>query len=94
MKVIATAVGNAWKICHERVELSLTLAQLCFNPLQLRDPPQITDEQRDVQEAVRRFVDDRVLPNAIENDINHFLDMGVIEGASSAIDQIDGLLAA
>ncbi len=40
----------------------------------------LTDEQRDVQEAVRRFVDERVLPNAIENDINHFLDMGVIEG--------------
>jgi glutaryl-CoA dehydrogenase (non-decarboxylating) len=41
---------------------------------------ELTDEQRDVQEAVRRFVDDRVLPNAIDNDINHFLDMGVIEG--------------
>jgi glutaryl-CoA dehydrogenase (non-decarboxylating) len=40
----------------------------------------LTDEQREVQEAVRRFVDDRVLPNAIENDINHHLDMGVIEG--------------
>jgi glutaryl-CoA dehydrogenase (non-decarboxylating) len=40
----------------------------------------LTDEQRDVQEAVRRFVDDRVLPNAIENDINHHLDLGVVEG--------------
>lgn len=40
----------------------------------------LTDEQREVQEAVRRFVDDRVLPNAIENDINHHLDLGVIEG--------------
>ena len=29
---------------------------------------------------MRSFVDERVLPNAIENDINHHLDMGVIEG--------------
>ncbi|MDX6491874.1 MAG: hypothetical protein QOD43_2119, partial [Gaiellaceae bacterium] len=29
---------------------------------------------------MRSFVDERVLPNAIENDINHRLDMGVIEG--------------
>jgi glutaryl-CoA dehydrogenase (non-decarboxylating) len=40
----------------------------------------LTDEQRDVQEAVRRFVDERVLPTAIENDINHHLDMEIIEG--------------
>jgi len=40
----------------------------------------LTDEQRDVQDAVRRFVDERVLPNAVENDINHHLDMDVIEG--------------
>jgi glutaryl-CoA dehydrogenase (non-decarboxylating) len=40
----------------------------------------LTEEQRDVQETVRRFVDERVLPNAIENDINHHLDTGVIEG--------------
>ena len=29
---------------------------------------------------MRSFVDERVLPNAIENDLNHHLDMGVIEG--------------
>src|SRR5881227_486081 len=40
----------------------------------------LTEEQRLIQETVRDFVDARVLPNAIENDINHHLDMGVIEG--------------
>jgi glutaryl-CoA dehydrogenase (non-decarboxylating) len=40
----------------------------------------LTDEQRDVQETVRRFVDERVLPNAIQNDIDHRLDLSVIEG--------------
>jgi glutaryl-CoA dehydrogenase (non-decarboxylating) len=41
---------------------------------------ELTAEQREVQATVRRFVEDRILPNAIENDINHHLDMGVIEG--------------
>src|SRR5438093_13061079 len=41
---------------------------------------ELTDEQRLIQDTVRSFVDDRVLPNAIENDIEHRLDMGVIEG--------------
>src|SRR6266508_1154233 len=41
---------------------------------------ELTDEQRLIQDTVRSFVDERVLPNAIENDINHHLDMGVIEG--------------
>jgi len=40
----------------------------------------LTLEQRQVQEAVRQFVDERVLPNAVDNDINHYLDMSVIEG--------------
>ena len=40
----------------------------------------LTPEQREVQATVRQFVDDRVLPRAIENDVNHHLDMGVIEG--------------
>lgn len=40
----------------------------------------LSDEQRDVQETVRQFVDERVLPNAIQNDIDHRLDLGVIEG--------------
>ncbi len=41
---------------------------------------ELTDEQRLLQETVRAFVDERVLPNAIENDINHRLDLGAIEG--------------
>jgi glutaryl-CoA dehydrogenase (non-decarboxylating) len=40
----------------------------------------LNDEQRLLQETVRAFVDERVLPNAIENDINHHLDVGAIEG--------------
>src|SRR5207253_10270141 len=40
----------------------------------------LTEEQRLIQETVRSFVDERVLPNAIENDIEHRLDLGVIEG--------------
>src|SRR5205085_9549901 len=31
-------------------------------------------------ETVRRFVDDRILPNAIENDIEHRLDTAAIDG--------------
>src|SRR5438093_4918158 len=41
---------------------------------------ELSDEQRLIQETVRTFVDERVLPNAIENDINHHLDLSVIEG--------------
>ncbi len=41
---------------------------------------ELSDEQRLLQDTVRRFVDDRILPGAIENDINHHLDMGAIEG--------------
>ena len=33
-----------------------------------------------MQATVRQFVDERVLPNAIENDINHHLDMEAIAG--------------
>src|SRR2546429_4340628 len=40
----------------------------------------LTEEQRLIQDTVRTFVDERVLPNAIENDIAHRLDMSVIEG--------------
>src|SRR5215470_6948651 len=40
----------------------------------------LTDEQRLIQDTVRDFVDERVLPNAVENDIEHRLDMSVIEG--------------
>src|SRR5439155_5815709 len=41
---------------------------------------ELTDEQRLLQDTVRRFVDDRILPNAIENDINHHPDVAAIDG--------------
>jgi glutaryl-CoA dehydrogenase (non-decarboxylating) len=40
----------------------------------------LTDEQRLIQETVRAFVDERVLPVAVENDIAHELDLGLIGG--------------
>ena len=40
----------------------------------------LTPEQREVQATVRRFVDEQILPNAVENDIEHRLDMDTIEG--------------
>jgi glutaryl-CoA dehydrogenase (non-decarboxylating) len=39
----------------------------------------LTDEHRLIQETVRTFVDERVLPVAVENDIEHRLDMSLIE---------------
>src|SRR2546423_13701295 len=41
---------------------------------------ELSDEQRLLQDTVRRFVDDRILPNAVENDIEHRLDMDTIAG--------------
>src|ERR671934_925412 len=41
---------------------------------------ELSDEQRLLQDTVRRFVDERILPNAIPNDIEHRLDLGAIEG--------------
>ena len=41
---------------------------------------ELTDEQRLIQETVRAFVDDRVLPVAVQNDIDHRLDLDLIEG--------------
>ena len=41
---------------------------------------ELSDEQRLIQDTVRAFVDERVLPVAIENDINHKLDLDLIEG--------------
>src|SRR6476646_6358343 len=41
---------------------------------------ELTDEQRLLQDTVRQFVDDRILPNAIENAIAHKLDMDAIAG--------------
>jgi glutaryl-CoA dehydrogenase (non-decarboxylating) len=40
----------------------------------------LTPEQREVQATVRRFVDEQILPTAVENDIEHRLDMEAIEG--------------
>jgi glutaryl-CoA dehydrogenase (non-decarboxylating) len=40
----------------------------------------LSDEQRLLQDTVRDFVEERILPKAIENDIAHRLDLGVIEG--------------
>src|SRR5947207_4184115 len=41
---------------------------------------ELTDEQRLLQDTVRRFVDERILPNAVENDIEHRLDLDAIAG--------------
>jgi glutaryl-CoA dehydrogenase (non-decarboxylating) len=41
---------------------------------------ELTDEQRLIQETVRAFVDERVLPVAVQNDIDHRLDLSLIEG--------------
>ncbi len=40
----------------------------------------LTPEQELTQETVRAFVEERILPHAVENDIAHRLDLGVIEG--------------
>jgi glutaryl-CoA dehydrogenase (non-decarboxylating) len=41
---------------------------------------ELTGEQRLLQETVRSFVDERILPVAIQNDIEHKLDLELIEG--------------
>src|SRR3954451_15705380 len=41
---------------------------------------ELTDEQRLIQDTVRQFVDERVLPVAVQNDIDHKLDLELIEG--------------
>ena len=40
----------------------------------------LTGEQRLLQETVRSFVDDRILPVAVENDLAHRLDRGIVDG--------------
>jgi glutaryl-CoA dehydrogenase (non-decarboxylating) len=40
----------------------------------------LTDEQRLAQETVRDFVDERILPVAVANDIEHKLDLELIQG--------------
>src|SRR5439155_12818934 len=41
---------------------------------------ELSDEQRLIQETVRTFVDERVLPVAVQNDIDHKLDRDLIQG--------------
>ena len=41
---------------------------------------ELSDEQRLTQETVRAFVDERVLPVAVANDIEHKLDLDLIQG--------------
>src|SRR5215813_2710585 len=41
---------------------------------------ELTDEQRLIQNTVRAFVEERVLPVAVQNDIDHRLDVELIEG--------------
>ena len=41
---------------------------------------ELTGEQRLIQETVRAFVDERILPVAVQNDIDHRLDFALIEG--------------
>ena len=41
---------------------------------------ELTGEQRLLQETVRSFVDDRILPVAVQNDIDHKLDLELIQG--------------
>src|SRR5438128_5305910 len=40
----------------------------------------LTPDQRLLQETVRQFVDERILPVAVQNDIEHRLDLEAIEG--------------
>jgi hypothetical protein len=52
----------------------------CFRDLGAQvEVSSVGDEQRLIQDTVRRFVVERVLPIAVENDINHTLDMELIE---------------
>src|SRR5437763_5536481 len=41
---------------------------------------ELTDEQRLLQDTVRRFVDDRILPTAVENHLAHRRDLAAIAG--------------
>src|ERR1700747_2895499 len=41
---------------------------------------ELSDEQRLIQDTVRTFVDERVLPVAVRNDIEHKLDLDAIAG--------------
>jgi glutaryl-CoA dehydrogenase (non-decarboxylating) len=41
---------------------------------------ELSDEQRLIQDTVKAFVDERVLPVAVRNDIEHRLDMELVQG--------------
>jgi glutaryl-CoA dehydrogenase (non-decarboxylating) len=41
---------------------------------------ELTSEQQLIQETVRAFVEERILPHAIQNDIDHRLDLDAIAG--------------
>jgi glutaryl-CoA dehydrogenase (non-decarboxylating) len=41
---------------------------------------ELSGDQRLLQETVRAFVEDRILPVAVQNDIEHHLDLDLIEG--------------
>jgi glutaryl-CoA dehydrogenase (non-decarboxylating) len=41
---------------------------------------ELSDEQRLLQDTVRAFVDERILPVAVENDMAHRLDLSIVEG--------------
>jgi glutaryl-CoA dehydrogenase (non-decarboxylating) len=41
---------------------------------------ELTEEQVAVRDTVRRFVDERILPRAVENDLAHRMDPEVIDG--------------
>ena len=43
----------------------------------------LSGEQRLLQETVRSFVEERILPVAIQNDIDHKLDLDLIEGMAA-----------
>ena len=54
---------------------------------------ELSAEQRLLQETVRGFVEDRILPVAVQNDIEHRLDVGVIEGLAELGDHLRGHVA-
>ncbi|HEV2711686.1 MAG TPA: acyl-CoA dehydrogenase family protein, partial [Gaiellaceae bacterium] len=41
---------------------------------------ELTDEQRLIQDTVRTFAEERILPTAVENDVGHRLNRSAITG--------------
>src|SRR5919112_1911525 len=69
----AAPARKAVRVNLDLTDAEQTLAQTGINL-------DLTDEQRAIQETVREFVDRRIMPVASKNDIEHRLDMGIIEG--------------